>query len=180
MRLRLVATRREDNVRTDMSHHTAPALVGLRCVFGVGDPEREPPFCPVYRLSWSVGQPGGLDEDDTHEFPAAELLASLQARATRRAWAMRLEVDVEQTAADAGGCELHGRAPEDGALRLLAETELATGGRRLTLGTGLAHTPEAVVRLAGEYAVQHGAEGALDPALVCSFKVGMTEFEFEV
>lgn len=176
MRLRLVATRREDDVRADMSEQaaSAPALVGLRCVFGVGDPGREPSFCPVYRLEWAVGQPGGLDEDDTHEFAAAELLASLQSRATRRAWAMRLEVDVEQTAADAAAWELYGGGPEGGALHLLAAAELPGGGRRLTLGTDLAHGPDAAVRLAGAYAVRHGADGA-----ECSFKVGMTEFEFE-
>lgn len=150
----------------------APALVGLRCVFGVGDPEGEVPFVPVYRMAWSLGQPGGLDEDSAHEFPAAELLASLQARATRRAWAMRLEAELEQTASQAGELHVGGPAEE---LVLLHEEELPGGGRRLTLGTGLAHAPEAVVRLAGEYVVRSGGEGGG----VCVFTVGLTEYEYE-
>lgn len=176
MRLRLVAARRDDGVRVDVNPCTAPALVGLRCVLGVGDPDGEPPFVPVYQVALPVAQPGALDDDDVHEFAAADLLADVQRRATRRAWALRVEVDVEQTA-DAVGCELYAGGPEDVALVLLREAGLPGGGRRLTLGTGLAHTPEAVVRLAGAYVLRHGAD---DAAPAAGFKLGLTEYEFEV
>ena len=89
MRLRLVAPRRDDGARVDMTTCTAPALVGLRCVLGVGDPDGEPSFVPVYQVALPVAQPGALDDDDVHEFAAADLLADVQRRAVRRAWALR-------------------------------------------------------------------------------------------
>lgn len=172
--MRLVAPRRDDGVLADMSSGTpsAPALVGLRCVFGVGDPEAGA-FCPVYTVGLPVAQPGALDEDGAHEFAAADLLADLQRRATRRAWAVRVEVDVAQTAFDAAGSDLYAEGPDGAVLQWIAEAALPGGGRKLTLGTGLAHTPEAAVRLAGPYVVRHEADRA------CSFELGLTEYEFE-
>lgn len=173
--MRLVAPRRDDGVTPDLSSgtHSAPALVGLRCVFGVGDPDGAAAFCPVYAVALPVAQPGALDEDGAHEFAAADLLADLQRRATRRAWAVRVEVDVEQTAVDAASSDLHAEGPGEATLQLLAEAPVPGGGRRLTLGTGLAHSPEAAVRLAGPYVVQHAADRA------CFFELGLTEYEFE-
>ena len=109
MRLRLVAARRDDGVPRDMSEQawSAPGLIGLRCVYGVGDPHGGAAFCPVYTVALPVTQPGALDDDDIYEFAAADLLADLQRRATRRGWSMRVEVEVEQTAVDAAGCDLY-------------------------------------------------------------------------
>jgi hypothetical protein len=184
MRLRLVAARRDDGVPRDMSEQawSAPGLIGLRCVYGVGDPHGGAAFCPVYTVALPVAQPGALDDDDIYEFAAADLLADLQRRATRRGWSMRVEVEVEQTAGDAAGCDLYAQAPEEAtALQLLAHADAPGGGRRLTFGTGLAHAPEAVVRLAGRYVVQHAAAPptAIEPALACTFELGFTEYEFE-
>ncbi|MFY0538528.1 hypothetical protein [Nannocystis pusilla] len=104
-------------------------------MFGVGDPYGGAVFCPVYTVALPVGQPGALDDDDIHEFAAADLLADLQRRATRRGWSMRVEVEVEQTAADAAGCDLYAQGPEEAtALQLLAQADTPGGGRRLTLG----------------------------------------------
>ncbi|MDC0717706.1 hypothetical protein [Nannocystis bainbridge] len=161
---------------------TAPGLFALRCVFGVGDPLGGALFCPVYSVALPVAQPDALDDDDVHEFAAADLLADLQRRATRRGWSMRVEVEVEQTAADAASCDVYAQGPEEAtALQLLAQADAPGGGRRLTFGTGLAHTPEAVVRLAGPYVVQHAASPptAVAPARACSFELGFTEYEFE-
>lgn len=184
MRLRLVAARRDDDVLRDMSQHscTAPGLIALRCVYGVGDQHGGAAFCPVYSVALPVAQPGALDDDDTHEFAAADLLADLQRRATQRAWSLRVELEIEQTAGDAARCDLHAHGPEAAAtIELLAEAPGPGGGRRLTLGTGLVHTPEAAVRLAGPYVLQHAATtpAAFDPALAYSFKLGLTEYEFE-
>lgn len=179
MRPRLVAPRRDDGVRVDVSPCSAPALVALRCVLGVGDPDGEPSFVPVYTVALPVAQLGALDDDEIYEFAAADLLADVQRRAARRAWALRVEVEVEQTAADAAGCELYASGPGDVVLGLLREALEPGGGRRLTLGTGLAHTPEGVARLAGPYVVQHGAGEAVDPAVACAFRLGLTEYEFE-
>lgn len=184
MGLRLVAARRDDGVLRDMSQDasTAPALIALRCVYGVADPSGEAAFCPVYAVALPVAQPGALDDDDVYEFAAADLLADLQRRATGRGWSMRVELELEQTAADATRCDLYAQGPEEATtLQLLACAEGPGGGRRLTLGTGLAPTPEAVVRLAGPYTVQHAAAppSVIEPALACTFKLGLTEYEFE-
>lgn len=184
MRLRLVAARRDDGVPRDMSRHicTAPGLIALRCVYGVGDPAGGAAFVPVYTVALPVEQPGALDDDDIHEFAAADLLADLQRRATRRGWSMRVEVEVEQTAADAASCDLYAESPEEAsALHLLAHADAPGGGRRLTFGTGLAHAPEAAVRLAGPYVLQHAAAPptAIEPELACRFALGLTEYEFE-
>lgn len=152
---------------------SAPALVGLRCVFGVGDPDGDAAFVPVYAVALPVASPGALDEDGAREFAAGDLLADLQRRATRRAWALRVELDVEQAAGDVRGHDVYAQGPAGAELQLLGEADLPGGGRRLTLGTGLARTPEAAVRLAGRYVVQVSAERAT------SFELGLTEYEFE-
>lgn len=166
-----------------MSQHspTAPGLVALRCVYGVGDPHGADVFCPVYAVALPVAQPGALDDDDAHEFAAADLLADLQRRATRRGWSMRVELEIEQTAADAARCDLYVQGPEEVSLHVLAESPAPGGGRRVTLGTDLAPTADAVVRLAGPYVVQHAAAPptALVPALACFVELGLTEYEFE-
>ena len=184
MRLRLVAPRRAEAALSDMSPGaapSAPALVALRCVYGVADPLASDALLPVYAVSLPVAQPDALDDDDVHEFAAADLLADLQRRATRRAWAMRVEIDVDQTAADAADCDLYVQGPGD-VFQRLAEAAMPGGGRRLTLGTGLARAPEAVVLLAGPYVLQHGATTptAIEPGLAAFFKLGLTEYEFEV
>ncbi|HEY8380056.1 MAG TPA: hypothetical protein VIK91_26380 [Nannocystis sp.] len=149
---------------------SAPVLVALRCVYGVGDPVTGAPFCPVYAVALPVAQPGALDDDDTYEFAAADLLADLQRRATGRGWSMRVELEIEQTAADAACCDLYAEGP--GELRAIAESSAPGGGRRVTLGTAPAHTPDAAVRLAGNYVVRQGAETLV-------VRLGLTEYEFE-
>lgn len=180
----LVAPRRDDPSTADAAQVDPPALAAIRCVFGVG---AEPGAVPdgdglrvVYCVALPVDAPGSLDADDTHEFDAADLLAALQSRARGRAWAMRLELDLIQTAGAAAQVDLHlAGAPADApALRLLHAEPLAGGGRRLTLATGLVHTPEAVARLAGTWQLEqrHG-DGVT--AGSCSAQLGLTEYEFE-
>ena len=180
--LRLVAARLDDPTAAE-APVDPPVLAAIRCVFGVGvEPGAVPDgdgLRPVYCVALPVDAPGSLDADDTHEFDAAGLLAALQARARDRAWAMRLELDVVQTAVAAARVDLHlSQVPEEAAgLRLLHTAALVGGGRRLTLGTGLVHTPAAVARLAGEYRlVQREGEG---DAGGCAVQIGLTEYEFE-
>jgi hypothetical protein len=187
MRPRLVAARREDNVLRDMSQSTctAPGLIALRCVYGVADPHGGAAFCPVYTVALPIAQPGALDDDDAHEFAAADLLADLQRRATGRVWSLRVELEVEQTAADASRCDLYAEGPEEAAtLQLLAESSAPGGGRRLTLATAPAHAPETAVRLAGPYLLQHAEAPPTtsEPeraGLLLKIKLGLTEYEFE-
>lgn len=159
-----------------------PVLAAIRCVYGVGvEPGAVPDgdgLRPVYCVELPVDAPGSLDADDTHEFDAATLLAALQARARGRAGAMRLELEVVQTASAAARVDLYLVDAPDDLLHLLRAAPQAGGGRSLTFGTGLAHTPAAVARLAGAY---HLAQKTGDGALAgeCSVQLGLTEYEFE-
>lgn len=161
-----------------------PVLAAIRCVFGVGveagatldgDGLR-----PVYRVDLPVSAPGSLDTDGVHEFDAAGLLDALQVRARGRAWAMRLELDVVQTAAAAAQVDVYLEAApaEAPSPRLLHSAALPGGGRCLTLATGLVHTPAAAARLAGVYVIgQRSGDGA--ELGCCRVELGLTEFEFE-
>lgn len=159
-----------------------PVIAAIRCIYGVGAaPESTPDgdgLRPVYCVTLPVDAPGSLDADDTHEFDAASLLAELQTRARARAWAMRLELDVVQTASGAG-TDLFLDHPDDvQSIRLLHVAALPGGGRCLTFGTGLAHTPEAAARLAGVYAFsQRAGDGSERGG--CRVPLGLTEYEFE-
>lgn len=79
-----------------------PALADIRLVFGVGsDGEREPSadeFIPVYTVGIPVVSQGGLDPDGIYEFDAGAQLELLRSRATRRRWAVRLELEFVQSA----------------------------------------------------------------------------------
>lgn len=161
-----------------------PVLAAIRCVFGVGVDAGATPdgdgLRPVYRVELPVRAPSSLDADGVHEFDAAGLLDALQVRARGRAWAMRLELDLVQTAAAAAQVDLYLEAApaEAPALRLLHGVALPGGGRCLTLATGLVHTPAAAARLAGVYVLgQRAGDGAERGG--CRVALGLTEFEFE-
>ncbi len=190
---RLVAPRVDDPTATAEASNErgviptdidAPVLAAIRCVFGVGaEPDAVPDgdgLRPVYCVALPVDAPGSLDADDTHEFDAADMLGALQTRARGRAWAMRLELDLVQTARAAAQVDLYlVQAPEDAwTFRVLHSVTLAGGGRRLTLGTGLVHTPTAVARLAGAYRLEQRAGDGVD-AGSCGVELGLTEYEFE-
>jgi hypothetical protein len=189
---RLVAPRVDDPAIADLTvdapgdppRFDPPVLAAIRCVFGVGAELDAVPdgdgLRPVYCVALPVDAPGSLDADDTHEFDAADMLGALQTRARGRAWAMRLELDVVQTAAAATAVDLYiAGAPDDAsALHVLHSVALPGGGRRLTLGTGLVHTTPAVARLAGAYRVEQRTGDGVE-AGSCGAELGMTEYEFE-
>ena len=181
---RLVAPRLDDPATAQAASPDPPVLVALRCVFGVGaEPGASPEgdgLRPVYRVELPVNAPGNLDADGVHEFDAASLLDALQTRACGRAWAMRLELDVVQTASAAAQVDLYLEAApaEAPSPRVLHTAALPGGGRCLTLGTGLVHTPAAAARLAGTYVIgQRSGDGALHGS--CQVALGLTEYEFE-
>lgn len=181
---RLVAPRLDDPAADAAGEAVIdpPVLAAIRCVYGVGaEPGAVPEgdgLRPVYCVELPVDAPGSLDADDTHEFDAATLLAGLQTRASARAWAMRLELELVQTASAAVHVDLFLVAAPDASLHLLHSSSQPGGGRRLTLGTGLVHTPAAVARLAGAYHLaQKTGDGA--DAGECSVELGLTEYEFE-
>lgn len=181
---RLVAPRLDDPATAQAAPPDPPLLVAIRCIFGVG---AEPGASlegdglrPVYRVELPVNALGSLDADGVHEFDAASLLDALQTRACGRAWAMRLELDVVQTASAAAQVDLYLEAApaEAPSPRVLHTAALPGGGRCLTLGTGLVHTPAAAARLAGTYVIgQRSGDGGEHGS--CRVVLGLTEFEFE-
>jgi hypothetical protein len=178
----LVAPRLDPQPGTPDGEVDPPVIAAIRCIYGVGAaPESTPDgdgLRPVYCVTLPFDVPGSLDADDTHEFDAASLLAELQTRARARAWAMRLELDVVQTASGAGTDLFLDHPDEVQSVRLLHVAGLPGGGRCLTFGTGLAHTPEAAARLAGVYAfTQRGSDGSDRGS--CRVPLGLTEYEFE-
>jgi hypothetical protein len=181
---RLVAPRLDDPATAQAAPPDPPVLVAIRCIFGVGaEPGASPDgdgLRPVYRVELPVNAPGSLDADGVHEFDAAGLLDALQTRASGRAWAMRLELDVVQTAITAAQVDLYLEAApaEAPSPRLLHAAALPGGGRCLTLGTGLVHTPAAAARLAGVYVIGHRSGDGVQHGS-CHVALGLTEFEFE-
>ncbi len=182
---RLIAARVEDLLAASTAGvHEPPLLAAISCVYGVGVAPGEAPegdgLHPVYRVGLPVDAPDSLDADDTHEFAAADLLATLQTRARTRAWAMRLEFEVVQSATAVAHTDLYLDAAPTVVeqLRVLHQHHEPGGGRRLVVATTLVHTPEAVVRLAGTYRLVQ-REGTGQDAGTCTWALGLTEFEFE-
>ncbi|MBK7826851.1 hypothetical protein [Nannocystis sp.] len=178
----LVAPRLDDPTADAAAAVAPPMLAAIRCVFGVGvEPGAVPDgdgLRPVYCVQLPVDAPGSLDADDTHEFDAASLLGALQVRALGRAWAMRLEFELVQTAGAAAQVDLFLVDAPAEPLHLLHSSPQPGGGRRLTFGTGLVHTPAGVARLAGSYHLeQRSGDGAAAGA--CAVQLGLTEYEFE-
>ncbi|MFO7564716.1 MAG: hypothetical protein R6X02_18880 [Enhygromyxa sp.] len=92
-----------------------PALAGVRLVFGVGSTVEDSPsaddFHPAYTISMPVISLGGLDPDGVYEFDAGAQLELLQSRATRRRWAVRLELELVQTHQTINAAELWFESP---------------------------------------------------------------------
>ncbi|GEM_PF-1333156 len=139
-----------------------PSLAALRLVFGVGsNPDQAPSetdFHPVYTVAMPVVSAGGLDPDGVYEFDAGAQLALLQRRATRRTWALRLELELAQSHDAVNTTELWIESPPewpsgDGPRLLLLGpargVPLPGGGRVLTIATTLVHTVEGARALGG-------------------------------
>ncbi|MCA9694727.1 MAG: hypothetical protein KC636_34425 [Myxococcales bacterium] len=159
----------------------------MRIVFGVGDEPLAAPhedrFAPVYTVQMPVARLGGLDADDVFEFDAGGQLELLQRRAVDRRWALRVElaVDLSREASIAADLEIeapfHAPATVEG-LRVLERRPGAAHGRLVEVVTHLAHSPEAALRLAGDYVFRCvDGERVVSDALVV--RVGLSEFEFE-
>jgi hypothetical protein len=122
-----------------------PALAAIRLVFGVGsDLEREPSvdeFIPVYTVGIPVVSQGGLDPDGIYEFDAGAQLELLRSRATRRCWAVRLELEFIQSAEAIATADLWFEVdwPSEGPELTLLGPERGTtmpgGGRAITIAS---------------------------------------------
>lgn len=174
-----------------------PALAGVRLVFGVGsEPDASPTvddFHPVYTISMPVFSIGGLDPDGVYEFDAGAQLELLQSRATRRRWAVRLELELIQTHATSNAAELWFEAPwssGDPRPMLLGPERgepRAGGGRALVFASTPVATVDAARSLGGRFIAQirdadpHGGGVATveSPPLVIEVDCGRYEFEAE-
>ena len=175
-----------------------PSLAGVRLVFGVGsEPEREPSradFHPVYTVSMPVFSPGGLDPDGVYEFDAGAQLELLQSRATRRRWAVRLEIELVQTSEAVNAAELWIDAPWPDAdateLELLGPAHgrpLYSGGRVVIVASTPVATLAAARSLGGVFRAQlrdvdprlDKAAGLESAVVEVALDLGCYEFEDE-
>ncbi|WP_106391458.1 hypothetical protein [Enhygromyxa salina] len=140
-----------------------PALGSVRLVFGVGSgPDADPSsddFHPVYTIAMPVFSHGGLDPDGIYEFDAGAQLELLRARATRRRWAVRLELELEIASEAVNAAELWVETPwttgDPRPLLLGPErgTPLSGGGRSLTIASTPVTTVDAARTLGGTFTV---------------------------
>jgi hypothetical protein len=174
-----------------------PQLAALRMVFGVGAGSGEPPdnetFRPTYTVSLPIFSMGGLDPDGVYEFDAGLLLEAIRKRSLRRAWGLRLEIELTQAADSVPHADLYVDAPfaDDSGLSvaLLGRSgkgiTLPGGARTLVIGTSIVHDSKRAALLSGVYTAQlrdlePEAEGRPAVAsLVRNVHVDLTHFEFE-
>jgi hypothetical protein len=171
-----------------------PALLGIRLVFGVGSaPDHEPDaegFIPVYTVEIPVVSQGGLDHDDIYEFDAGAQLELLRSRATRRRWAVRLELEFVQVAASVAAadlwleCDWSSEGPQ--LVQLGAEQGRATpgGGRALTIASTPVGEVDRARALGGRFvACLRDADPRTPRARIESpplhFELSMRHYEFE-
>ena len=138
-----------------------PALADVRLVFGVGSEVEDDAaeFHPVYTISMPVVSVGGLDPDGVYEFDAGAQLELLQSRATRRRWAVRLELEFVQSSEAINAAELWVETPWTGGdphPQLLGPergTPLSGGGRSLIVASTPVHSVDAARALGGRFTV---------------------------
>ena len=172
-----------------------PTLAGVRLVFGVGTQFDARPsvddFHPVYTISMPVFSIGGLDPDGIYEFDAGAQLELLQSRATRRLWAVRLELELIQTHETINAAELWFETPWlDGEPRpILLGSERGEprpgGGRSLVFASTPVAEVGAARRLGGRFSAQirdadpHGGGPATIESAPLIVDVALNCYEFE-
>lgn len=161
----------------------APSVTAIRIVYGVGATRDAAPsaadFKPTYAVDIPLFSLGGLDPDGVYEFDAGALLSTIQARAKRRRWGLRLELHLEQGAAAVSSADVSVTAPSGGAgeLQIVGPARGTTtegGGRRLVVGTSVLGDPAAVAALSGTWTIAIG-----DAAASRQVNLALTRFEFE-
>jgi hypothetical protein len=172
-----------------------PALAGIRLVFGVGsEPDANPSaddFHPVYTISMPVFSFGGLDPDGVYEFDAGAQLELLQSRATRRRWAVRLELELIQTHETVNAAELWFETPwtsgDPRPVQLGSERgePRAGGGRSLVFASTPVATVVAARALGGRFIARirdadpHGGGPATIESPVLTIDIALGRYEFE-
>ncbi len=164
-----------------------PTVVAIRLAFGVGAVDSAPTpqsFKVTYHLAIPVFSLGGLDPDGVYEFDAAALLRTITARALRRRWGVRLELELEQTPQAVSLADVVVGAPfaDDLGLTVLGQSgrgkPLAGGGRSLVIASGLVTDAAAVTALSGTYTMQL-FDAAEPRSTLRELQIDATRFEFE-
>lgn len=172
-----------------------PALADVRLVFGVGSSTEAAPdshdFHPVYTISMPVVSVGGLDPDGVYEFDAGAQLELLQSRATRRRWAVRVELELAQPSQAINMAELWIETPwtsGDPRPELLGPergTPASGGGRTLIVASSPVASVEAARALGGRFSVQlrdadpHGGGPATVESAALEICLDLRCYEFE-
>jgi hypothetical protein len=174
----------------------APSLSDIRLVFGVGKgPDGVPDersFKPVYTVSIPVFSLGGLDSDGVYEFDAKALLSTLQERAKRRRWGVRLELELAQAAEAINAADIYVETPlaDDGPTvslggRSSRGTATQGGGRSLCVATSIVQGDAGVESLGGAYSIRlrdadpnEGGTATVESS-AREVKLNFTQYEFE-
>ncbi len=167
-----------------------PTVVAIRLAFGVGAVDSAPTshsFKVTYHLTIPVFSLGGLDPDGVYEFDAGALLQTITARAQRRRWGVRLELELEQSPQAVSAADVIIDAPFDDALGLSVLGQsgrgkpLPGGGRSLVIASGLVTDAAAVGSLSGTYALQlrDAEEDGKVSSEIRELRIDATRFEFE-
>jgi len=166
----------------------APTIVAIRLAFGVGTADSAPTpksFKVTYHLSIPVFSLGGLDPDGVYEFDAAALLETITSRAQRRRWAVRLELEFEQSPQAVSLADVIVQAPfdDDLGLTVLGQSgrgkPLPGGGRSFIVASGLVTEAGDVGQLSGTYTMQLFGEDTNVESVVRPVQIDATRFEFE-
>lgn len=160
----------------------APGVEAITIAFGVakardGKPSHDD-FRTTYQLQIPLFSLGGLDPDGVYEFDASTLLSTLQARAQRRNWGVRVELTLSQTGADVAAGDLTVRAPDSAptSMKVVGAptgTTTSGGGRRIVVATAVVTEPTRVSDvLSGTYVASVGDAKR-------NVQVHLGRFEFE-
>ena len=160
----------------------APGVEAIKIAFGVaktrdGQPSHED-FRTTYQLQIPLFSLGGLDPDGVYEFDAGALLSTLQSRAQRRHWGVRLELTLSQGEADVAAADLTVRAPDSApaapkVVGAPSGTTTSGGGRRIVVATPVVTDPSKVASaLSGTYVAAVGDASR-------NVQVHLGRFEFE-
>jgi hypothetical protein len=172
-----------------------PSLAAIRLVFGVASEAEAIPsvddFHPVYTVAMPVFSIGGLDSDGTYEFDAGAQLELLQARATERRWAVRLELELIQPREAINAADLWFASPwtRGDPRPLLLGPERGQprpgGGRALVFASSPVAEVDGARSLGGRFLAQirdadpQGGGPATIESPILTIDVGLDGYEFE-
>jgi hypothetical protein len=176
-----------------------PEVMAIRLAYGVGPSADKAPTEESFRTTYHVDIPvfslGGLDPDGVYEFDGARLFDMIRKRSLRRIWALRLELELQQSAETDSLADIYIETPFDEEdpdsprMRVLGKTGrglvLPGGGRTVIVATTLVHDSKRLHRLSGIYSVQlrdvdPRSEGKPTMAsLSRGINIDLARFEFE-